>query len=54
MVAKFPSVKSYSGLANAYYKNKQFEDALDYYKKSLVIEPENSNSKKMILTIENR
>jgi tetratricopeptide (TPR) repeat protein len=51
MVAEFPSGKSYSGLADTYYKNEQIEDALNNYKKSLEIEPENENTKKMILTI---
>lgn len=52
MVAKFPSGKSYSGLGDAHFKNKEIDLALNNYKKSLEIEPENENSKKMILMIE--
>jgi len=51
MVAKFPSGKSYSGLGDAYFKNEQFDEALNNYRKSLTVEPENENSKKMILEI---
>ncbi|MCM4155971.1 serine hydrolase [Gramella sp. AN32] len=52
MVAEFPSGKSYSGLGDAYFKKEQIDLALRNYKKSLQIEPENENSKKMILAIE--
>lgn len=52
MVEEFPSGKSYSGLGNAYYQDKQFKKALHSFKKSLEIEPENENSKKMISQIE--
>ena len=52
LVAKFPSGKSYSGLGDAYYKDKQFQNALYNYKKSLKLEPENENAKKMSLQIE--
>ncbi len=52
MVDKFPSGKSYSGLGDAFYKDKQFKKALSNYQKSLELQPENENSKKMILEIE--
>ncbi len=51
MVAEFPSGISYSGMGDAYFKNKEIDRALISYKKSLEIEPENENSKKMILEI---
>ncbi|WP_143569712.1 serine hydrolase [Tenacibaculum agarivorans] len=52
MIKEFPSGKSYSGLGDAYYKDKQFKKALFNYKKSLELEPENEKSKEMILKIE--
>ncbi|WP_344924422.1 serine hydrolase [Aquimarina addita] len=52
MVTKFPSGKSYSSLGDAYYKNKQQEIALENYKKSLEMDPDNDKSKNMILKIE--
>ncbi len=53
MVAKFPSGKSHSGLGDALFKKGQTEAALISYKKSLELEPENVNSKKMIVEIGN-
>ncbi|MEP2239694.1 MAG: serine hydrolase [Maribacter sp.] len=53
MVSKFPSDKSYSGLGDAFFKNEQIEEAHSSYSKSLDMNPDNENSKKMILEIEN-
>jgi len=52
MVSKFPSDKSYSGLGDAFFKNKEIKEALNNYNKSLEINPDNENSKKMISKIE--
>ena len=51
MVSEYPTGKSYNGLGDAYFKNFQNEEALDNYRKSLVLEPDNENSKEMVLKI---
>ncbi|MBK8055635.1 MAG: serine hydrolase [Saprospiraceae bacterium] len=46
---EFPqSSNAYDSLGEAFYKNKQIDFALKYYKKSLELDPKNDNAKKMI------
>ena len=46
---EFPqSSNAHDSLGEAYYKNKQLDLALQYYKKSLELDPKNDNAKKMI------
>lgn len=54
MVEKFPSEKSYNGLGEAYYKNKQYDLSIENYKKSLKLNPENTNAKTMIEKIKTK
>lgn len=51
--SEFPEdANLYDSLAEAYYTNKQYNLAVENYKKSLELNPENDNAKKMILQIE--
>ncbi|GMN05382.1 hypothetical protein MTsPCn5_07700 [Croceitalea sp. MTPC5] len=54
LTEKFPSEKSYNGLGEAYYNNKQYDLAMENYKKSLELNPENENSKAMIEKIKTK
>ena len=49
---QFPnSANAHDSLAEAYYKNKQMDLSLFYYKKSYQLDPQNNNAKKMIVEI---
>ena len=49
---EFPqSSNAHDSLGEAYYKNKQLDLSLQYYKKSLELDPKNGNAKKMIKII---
>lgn len=49
---EFPqSSNAHDSLGEAYYKNKQLDLSLQYYKKSLELDPKNGNGKKMIKII---
>ena len=47
------SFNVYDSLAEAYYTDKQYDLALLNYKKSLELNPENTNAEKMITKIKN-
>ncbi|MCH2081904.1 MAG: tetratricopeptide repeat protein [Saprospiraceae bacterium] len=42
----------YDSLAEAYYENKEWDNALENYKKSLALDPKNNNAKEMISKID--
>ncbi|MBP6237166.1 MAG: tetratricopeptide repeat protein, partial [Saprospiraceae bacterium] len=49
---EFPqSSNAHDSLGEAYYKNKQLDLALQYYKKSLELDSKNGDAKKMIKII---
>ena len=53
-VSEFPdNANLYDSLGEAYYTNKQYDLALLNYKKSLELNPENTNAEKMITKIKN-
>jgi len=54
LVNHFPSGTTYRDLGDAYYKGKQFENALSNYQKSVELQPENVNVQKRIQEIKNR
>ncbi|HMP28103.1 MAG TPA: tetratricopeptide repeat protein [Saprospiraceae bacterium] len=49
MADQFPtSANAYDSLGEAYYKNNQYDWALEHYKKAYELEPENEGVRSMI------
>ncbi len=55
LISEFPnSSNAFDSMGEAYYHNKNYNRALNNYKKSLELNPNNSNAKEMLKEIEEK